>query len=141
MEIAATVTSSASAHEATVRTGTTSQTVAVPSKPGGRGSAVNGGEFLMLALATCYCNDLYREAERLRIPIDGAQVEAIAEFHGIGLAATNIRYRAAVRSTANPQAVALLLRETDAVAEVHNTVRAGVPVELLRTESGKQQTA
>ena len=34
-------------------------------KSPGRGSAVNGGEFLVLALATCYCNDLYREAERL----------------------------------------------------------------------------
>jgi uncharacterized OsmC-like protein len=132
MEISATVTSSASVHEANVRTGTVSQSVAVPAKVTGRGSSINGGEFLMLALATCYCNDLYREAERLRIPIEGAEVEATAEFPGIGLAATNIRYRAAVKSSANAEALAQLLRETDAVAEVHNTVRAGVPVELLR---------
>ncbi len=131
MEISATVTSSASAHEATVRTGTTSQPLAVPAKVTGRGSSINGGEFLMLALATCYCNDLYREAERLHIPIDGAQVEATAEFPGVGLAATNIRYRAVVKSSASAEALAQLLRETDAVAEVHNTVRAHVPVELL----------
>ena len=131
MEISATVTSSASAHVATVRTGAVSQALAVPAKATGPGSAVNGGEFLMLALATCYCNDLYREAERLRIPIDGAQVEAIAEFPGVGLAATNIRYRAVVKSSANAEAIAQLLRETDAVAEVHNTVRAGVAVELI----------
>lgn len=130
MEISATVTSSASTHEATVRTGTASQSLAVPAKATGLGSSINGGEFLMLALATCYCNDLYREAERLRIPIEGTQVEATAEFPGIGLAATNIRYRAVVKSSANPEAIALLLRETDAVAEIHNTVRAGVPVEL-----------
>lgn len=131
MEISATVTSSATAHGATVRTGTASQSLAVPARATGRGSSINGGEFLMLALATCYCNDLYREAERLGISIEGAQVEATAEFPGVGLAATNIRYRAAVKSSASAEAIAQLLRETDAVAEVHNTVRAGVPVELL----------
>lgn len=131
MEISATVTSSASAHAATIRTDAVSQSLAVPAKATGLGSAVSGGEFLMLALATCYCNDLYREAARLRIPIDGAEVEASAEFPGVGLAATNIRYRAVVKSSANPEAIAQLLSETDAVAEVHNTVRAGVPVESL----------
>jgi organic hydroperoxide reductase OsmC/OhrA len=132
MEISATVKSSASAHAATVRTGAVAQSLTVPPKAAGLGSSVNGGEFLMLALATCYCNDLYREAARLRIPIEGAEVEATAEFPGVGLAATNIRYRAVVKSSANAEAIAQLLRETDAVAEVHNTVRAGVPVELLR---------
>ncbi len=131
MEISATVTSSAAAHQASVRTGTVSQPLAVPAKASGPGSAVNGGEFLMLALATCYCNDLYREAARLGIALDGVQVEASAEFPGVGLAATNIRYRAHVTSAAGAEAIAQLLRETDAVAEVHNTVRAGVPVELL----------
>lgn len=85
----------------------------------------------MLALATCYCNDLYREAERLRVPIESAEVEALAQFPGVGLAATNIRYRAVVRSPATAEVLAQLLRQTDAVAEVQNTVRAGVPVELL----------
>jgi len=131
MEISATVTSSALAHQASVRTGTVVQSLAVPAKASGPGSGVNGGEFLMLALATCYCNDLYREAARLGIALDGVQVEASAEFPGVGLAATNIRYRAHVTSAAGAEAIAQLLRETDAVAEVHNTVRAGVPVELL----------
>ena len=94
----------------------------------------------MLALATCYCNDLYREAERLRIPIERAQVEATAEFPGVGLAATNIRYRAVVRSSASAEAIALLLRETDAVAEVHNTVRAGVPCRVSRSNPETRTT-
>ncbi len=130
MEISATVTSSGAVCDVAVRTASVTQSLVVPAKANGRGSAVNGGEFLMLALATCYCNDLYREAERLDIPIDGVRVEASAEFPGIGLAATNIRYRAEVRSPADADAIARLLRETDAVAEVHNTVRSGVPVEL-----------
>ena len=130
MEITAVVKNSRALHEVAVRTGTSTQTLRVPAKAAGRGSAVNGGEFLMLALATCYCNDLYREAERLGVPLEGVEVEASAEFPGIGLAATNIRYRAKVSSPASPSAIAELLRETDTVAEVHNTVRAGVPVRL-----------
>ena len=132
MRITAIVTNTATGHDVIVRTGNSAQALSVPPKSVGKGSAVNGGEFLMLALATCYCNDLYREAERLAIPIDGVEVEASAEFPGIGLAATHITYRATVSSPASNSAVAQLLRETDAVAEIHNTVRSGVPVALVR---------
>jgi organic hydroperoxide reductase OsmC/OhrA len=131
MEISAVVKSSGASHEVVVRTDAAAKLLAVPAKPSGRGSAVNGGEFLMLALATCYCNDLYREAERVQIPLGSVEVEATAEFAGIGLAARNIRYRAKVSSPASAAAVAELLRQTDAVAEVQNTVRAGVPVQLV----------
>jgi organic hydroperoxide reductase OsmC/OhrA len=92
------------------------------------GSAVNGGEFLMLALATCYCNDLYREAAALGIALEAVEVEARADFDGVGLAATNVRYRARVTSTAGAAAIGALLDRTDAVAEVHNTLRAGAAV-------------
>ena len=131
MEISATVKNSPSKHEVEVRTDSATRALAIPPKPTGNGSAVNGGEFLMLALATCYCNDLYREATRLGIPLDGVEVEASAEFAGVGLAAANIRYRASVTSSAPHSAIADLLRQTDAVAEIHNTLRAGVAVELI----------
>jgi organic hydroperoxide reductase OsmC/OhrA len=131
MLISATVKSSPSSHQAEVRTGEAVQSLLVRPKATGRGSSINGGEFLMLALATCYCNDLFREAARLGIPVEAAEVEASAEFPGVGLAATNIRYRAKIESSASAGAVARLLRETDAVAEVQNTLRAGVPVELI----------
>jgi organic hydroperoxide reductase OsmC/OhrA len=113
-----------------VSTGGTEQGLRVPAKPDGRGSAVNGGEFLMLALATCYCNDLYREAVRLGIEVHSLEVDASAEFSGIGLAATDITYRATVSSPAEPTIIAELLRQTDAVSEIHNTVRSGARVEL-----------
>ena len=129
MRITALVDNSPAAHQVAVATDGASRPLGIPGKPGG-GSAVNGGEFLMLALATCYCNDLYREAGRLGIRLDGVQVEASADFPGVGLAATNIRYRATVQSSAPPEDIARLLAETDAVAEVHNTIRAGCPVEM-----------
>jgi organic hydroperoxide reductase OsmC/OhrA len=133
--ITAHLKNSASAHEVTVSTGVSAKALGMPPEPAGQGSAVNGGEFLMLALATCYCNDVYREAARLKIHVDSVEVEARAEFEGVGLAARNIRYRARVSSPASDEEIARLLRETDSVAEVHNTVRSGVGVALIPWDS------
>ena len=130
MRITALVDNTPANHQVAVATDGASRPLAIPGKPTGGGSGVNGGEFLMLALATCYCNDLYREAGRLGIRLDGVQVEASADFPGIGLAATNIRYRATVQSPAPPEDIARLLTHTDAVAEVHNTLRAGCAVQM-----------
>jgi organic hydroperoxide reductase OsmC/OhrA len=131
VQITARVQNSGSTHAASVATSGNLKSVAVAAKPGGGGSAVNGGEFLMLALATCYCNDLYREAARMNIEVTEVEVEASAEFAGVGLAASNVEYKARVVSSASAPQVAALLQQTDAVAEVHNTVRVGVPVQLV----------
>jgi len=130
MKISAIVRSAPSHHEVVVSTGRSAQSLVVPPKLSGQGSNVNGGEFLMLALATCYCNDLYREAARLGMHVESVEVEARADFPGVGLAAVNIGYRAKISSPASATDIAELLRLTDAVAEIHNTVRSGVPVTL-----------
>ncbi len=134
MRMSAVVKNSGDAHEATVQTESLAKIVAIPGKPGG-GSSVNGGELLLLALATCYCNDLYREAARLGIAIDGVEVQVAAEFPGVGLAAKDICYRAQVSSTASAAAIADLLQQTDAVAEVHNTLRSATAVQLVAGSS------
>ena len=61
--IAAIVRNAGSRHEALVATDGNERSLPVPAKPTGSGSAVNGGEFLMLALATCYCTTLPRGGE------------------------------------------------------------------------------
>jgi organic hydroperoxide reductase OsmC/OhrA len=134
VRIVAFVRNAGTSHEASVGTDGARQPVPVPGKSAGRGSAVNGGELLMLALATCFCNDVYREAGRLDIPVDGVEVEASAEFTGVGLAASKITYRARIASPASDAEVATLLRRTDAVAEVQNTIRSGVSVSLVPWE-------
>lgn len=128
MRISAHLANTATTHELTLRTGGKPQSLAVAPKASGGGSAVNGGEFLMAALATCYCNDLWREAAARGLELTAVEVEASAEFAAPGLAATDIRYRARIGSPAPADRIEALLRETDAVAEVHNTVRTGVPV-------------
>ena len=137
MKVSAAVTNAGATHEVTVSTAGEVRSLAIPVKPAGGGSDVNGGEFLMLALATCYCNDLYREAARLEIEVQAVQVEASAEFNGRGLAATNVTYRAKIKSTEPQERLSLLLRETDAVAEIHNTVRAPIAVTLMHWEPGQ----
>jgi len=131
MRIAANVRNTGRDHRVTVRTADQSQDMAISAKTTGKGSSVNGGEFLMLALATCYCNDIYREAARLGLSVHSVEVEAQADFDGIGLAAKNISYRARVESSAPQADIEELLRQTDAVAEIQNTVRAGVAVSLV----------
>src|SRR5262245_58440752 len=137
MEISAKVRSGNPVHEVVIRTDASAKTLSIPAKASGRGSAVNGGELLMLALATCYCNDLYREAERLSIPIDSVEVEASALFPAVGAAATGVQYLARVSSPAPASASAGLLRHTDGVSEVHNTIRSGATVTLVTESRGE----
>jgi len=133
MKISARVDNSFRKHVVTLATNDAARELPIPSRADGVGSSANGGELLCLALATCYCNDLYREAARLGMSIESVEVQASGEFPGVGLAATNITYRAKVISPAPAAEVAELLRVTDAVAEIHNTVRSGVPVTLERS--------
>lgn len=128
MEISARILNSPGGHEVQLRTGGAIQALSVAARASGQGSAVNGGELLMAALATCYCNDLYREAARLAIEVTGCEVVASARFNGVGLAAESVSYAARIDSPAAPERIALLLEETDRLAEIHNTLRAGCPV-------------
>jgi hypothetical protein len=66
----------------------------------------------------------------MNIDVAAVEVEALADFEGIGWAAFNLRYRASIDSAASAAHIEVLLERTDAVAEVHNTLRAGV--EILR---------
>ena len=65
MRISARVQNRGYNHQVMLETNGKAHSLAVPPKSTGFGSGVNGGEFLFLALATCYCNDLYREAAKL----------------------------------------------------------------------------
>ena len=129
MDIRATLHNAPGSHRLEVSTNGSSALLPIPGQPAG-GSAVNGGELLCAALATCYCNDLYREAARQNIEIAGVEVEVASEFGGPGDPARRISYRVRVTSSAPPEVIEQLIRDTDACAEVHNTLRAGLEVEL-----------
>ncbi|MBS1199314.1 MAG: OsmC family peroxiredoxin [Proteobacteria bacterium] len=75
MKISAKVQNSAGQHHITLRTNEDVHSLAIPPKPTGFGSSANGGELLFLALATCYCNDIYREAAKRGLKVEQIEVE------------------------------------------------------------------
>ena len=128
MKVLAQVTNSAASHSVAVSTNGVTHPLDIAAKPNGRGSSVNGGELLFLALATCYCNDLYREAASRNITLDAVEVEVSGDFGGRGEPATAISYRTRIQSSASREEISALVQETDRVAEIQNTVRRGCPV-------------
>lgn len=130
MTITAIIQNSVNKNQVTVQTEGVAKEIAIPPKNVGQGSSVNGGELLFAALATCFCNDLYREAGRRSISIESVNVQVAGEFGKEGEPATNIRYHVNVKSPATPNQISELIAHVDTVAEIHNTLRKGVGVIL-----------
>jgi len=128
MKITAQVASAQGEHEVVLMTDSDRHTINIPPKESGAGSKANGGELLFLALATCYCNDLYREAAKRRIQVRRVHVEVTGEFTGVGEPARNVTYHAKVEARASEQEILDLMHHTDRVAEVQNSLRRGTQV-------------
>jgi organic hydroperoxide reductase OsmC/OhrA len=117
-------------HTATLATQGVRHALSISPRPSGFGSSVNGGELLCLALATCYCNDIYREAEKLAIEVLSVEVDASAEFGEPGAPASRLSYRVMVTARAPEARIRELIVHADRVAEIQNTLRKGMAVEL-----------
>jgi uncharacterized OsmC-like protein len=129
-KIGARVQNSQDQHHVTLRTDDRVNAVEIPPKASGFGSSVSGGELLFLALATCYCNDIYREAAKRNIIVESVEVDVEGEFGEEGMPARNIIYRARVAALASEDEIRTLMRVTDYVAEIQNTLRVETPVIL-----------
>jgi organic hydroperoxide reductase OsmC/OhrA len=92
MNISARVTSRRGEHQVTLATDGNAHAIAIPPKPSGYGSSANGGELLLLALATCYCNDIYREAAKRGVQVAWVEVEVLGDFGREGEPGTNLTY-------------------------------------------------
>jgi uncharacterized OsmC-like protein len=132
MKISASIKSKFNQHEAVVETNGAAKDMQIAVKPTGYGSAVNGGELLMLALATCFCNDIYREAAKRDIAVTGVDVEFTGEFGAEGEPGTNFEYKASVISDSPAETIEELIAHTDRIAEIHNTLRKGLSVRLRK---------
>jgi len=130
MKISARVINSEGQHHVTLSANENTHSIEIPPRPAGFGSSANGGELLFLALATCYCNDIYREAAKRGIKVERVEVQVAGEFGAEGEPAKNVTYQAKVTAQASEEAVRELMKYTDQVAEIQNTLRVGTPVRL-----------
>lgn len=130
MKYSARVKNSKDNHQVTLQIGENVQAINIPPRETGFGSSVSGGELLFLALATCYCNDLYREAAKKNIKVERVEVNVEGEFPAAGEPARNIICKAKVVADADEQEIRELMKFTDTVAEVQNTLRIEMPVIL-----------
>jgi uncharacterized OsmC-like protein len=135
MKISAHLQNQRDEHQVFVTTEGYAQVIAIGSKQSGYGSSVNGGEFLCLAIATCYCNDVYREASKRGIWVEQVEVEVFSEFGGEGDPAREISYNAKVKAHASEDDILELMLATDKLAEIHNTLRKGLSVRFDRMEA------
>lgn len=131
MTISATIKNEFQVNDITVVTEGRQKKISVPGKDDGFGSSVNGGELLFLSLATCFCNDVYREAAKRKVNITSVEVTVSGEFGKEGEPAANVVYTVRVQSPAlSDKEINELISHVDTIAEVHNTLRKGVAVTL-----------
>jgi uncharacterized OsmC-like protein len=91
-----------------------------------------GAHLLHLAVAGCVLNDVFREAERLGVSVDGVRVTASGGFNMETWESTGIGYVVDVDTSASVDELDALLDVVDAVAEIPKSIRAGASVDRVR---------
>jgi uncharacterized OsmC-like protein len=137
MKFSARVENSKDNHKVFLQTGDNVHSIVIPPKPTGYGSSANGGELLFLALASCYCNDIYREAAKRNIKVERVEVNVEGDFGAEGEHAKNVVYHAKVLADASEDEIREMMKFTDTVSEIQNTLRNGTPVVLTEIEAVK----
>ena len=129
MKFSALIKNSSKEHQVTLKVGEKQQSLPIAPRPTG-GSSVTGGELLFLALATCFCNDIYREGAKRGITMSSVEVEVDGDFEAERQPASNIVYRVKVDADASEEKLQELIVYVDSIAEIQNTLRLGTPVKL-----------
>lgn len=135
MVIKAKVTNDKNNNEIFLQTNDNTHSIIIPPKTNGFGSSVNGGELLFLSLATCYSNDIYREASKMGIKVESVEVEVSGNFGLEGEPAKNIRYDVKVIANTSVEMINELIYLTDKKAEIQNTLRIVNNVTLNHAEA------
>lgn len=103
-----------------------------PKDSGGGGLGFNGGQLLNLAVAGCVSNDVFREAAKEGITIHQVKVRVRSNYEGDPPVSTPIDYEVEISGEAEADVIERLVRHTDRVAEIPNSLRQGTAVNLTK---------
>lgn len=113
-----------------------------PHRAGRGGLGFNGAQLLYLAVAACYSNDVYREADDRGIALRRVAVAVSGEFDGRGSTSSPIEVVISVEGDATESELADLVEEVDRIAEIPNSIRGTTPVTIAtRTLRGTDSAA
>ena len=113
--------------------GTHTLVVDSPKEAGGDGLGFNGGELLLLAIAGCVSNDLFREATAAGITLRGVRVRVSADFAGDPAICGPVEYEVELDGDGEPDRLRELVALVDRIAEIPNSLRHGADVRLRAT--------
>lgn len=130
MLVSAIIKSKINLQSTSVQTNDSVKEIQIDPHTSGFGSSINGGELLLLSIATCFCNDIYREAAKRNIFISSVDVFVTGEFEAEGEPGKNFKYKTDIISDASPTEIEDLIKYTDKIAEIHNTLRKGITITL-----------
>jgi len=106
-----------------------------PQSAGSLGIGFNGGELLLFEIGGCYCNNLFREAQKTDIAINSVHIDVESDWGGEPARALNVCFLVRVESPAPRDMIEQLIRHTDQTAEIPNSLRYGAEVRLRSFEA------
>jgi organic hydroperoxide reductase OsmC/OhrA len=118
-------------------TGNRTLTIDRTQEAGGMGLGYNGGELLFLAIRACYTNEIFREASKRGINVKSVDVGVEGDWGGDPVRAQNVMFSPKVEADASEEEIMELMRHTDRVAEIHNSLRMGTTVTLIDAKALK----
>jgi organic hydroperoxide reductase OsmC/OhrA len=99
-------------------------------KAGGLGLGFDGGELLALALGGCFCNDMQAIADEMGLSLADLRVTVTLDFGGKPTLATGALLEVAC-DLADGSDPSELIAQAKARTTIANSVRQGVPVEII----------
>jgi organic hydroperoxide reductase OsmC/OhrA len=100
-------------------------------KAGGLGLGFNGGQLLGLAIGGCFCNDLQYVAHDMGILLASVQVAVSVTFEGTPMFAKEATMQVAATPVDKNADIDAVIARAKEISSVSNSVRRGIPVQII----------
>ena len=87
------------------------------------------------SIGSCFSNDLFREAAKRGFVIKNVQIDVKGDWAGEPVRAQNVSFSVTVEADATEQEILDLIRHTDRVAEIPNSLRLGTEVNIAEAKA------